>query len=100
MAIANKRHDVVAITLNDPKEIHLSDCGLLQLEDAETGDLVLVDSTNASVRQRYDDAAQNRIKERDRLFRSVGVDHIDISTDSPYADAMVKFFIKRRRRLV
>ena len=100
MAIANKRHDLVAITLNDPKEINLPDCGLLQLEDAETGEVVLIDSGHAGVRQQYHADAVNRIKDRDLLFRSAGVDHIDISTDAPYSDAMVKFFIKRRRRLV
>ena len=100
MAIANRRHDIVAVTLNDPKEIELPDCGLLHLEDAESGTLVLVDSTNDQVRQQYHQEALRRLRDRDLLFRSIGVDQIDISTDLPYANAMVKFFSKRRRRLV
>ncbi len=99
MAIANKRHDVVAITLNDPKEVELPDCGLLQLEDAESNELVVVDSSNPAVRNRYHERALVRIKKREKLFRSIGVDHIDVSTDLPYTDALVKFFLKRRKRI-
>ena len=69
LAIANKRHDVVAITLNDPAECELPDCHLLQLEDAETGESVLVDSSNPFVREQYQRQAQRRLKERDILFR-------------------------------
>lgn len=97
LAIANKRHDVVAITLNDPREVELSDCGLLQLEDAETGSLVVIDSSSWQVREQFRLKAFQRLKERDALFRSVGVDHIDVSTDVPYVRALAKFFIARRR---
>ena len=98
LAVANKRHDVIAVTLNDPRELRLSECGLISLEDAETGQTLLVDTSDASVRRAYEQANAQRIAERERLFRSVGTDHIDISTDVPYADAIVKFFAKRRRR--
>ncbi len=100
MAIANKRHDLIAVTLNDPKEKDLPDCGLLGLEDAETGQVVVVDTCNRHVRQRYHQRAVNRLDNRNRLFHSIGVDHIDIATDSPYANEIVKFFLKRRRRRV
>lgn len=99
MAIANKHHDVVAITLNDPKEVELPNCGLLRLEDAESGELVLVDSSSPAVREKYHEKALERLKMRDRLFRSIGVDHIDVSTDLPYSDALIRFFVKRRKRV-
>lgn len=98
LAIANKRHDVIAITLNDPREMELDDCGILTLEDAETGKTVLIDSSDAALRKQYRQINNDRIEKRERLFRSVGNDYIDISTDVPYTDAIVKFFIKRRRR--
>lgn len=98
LAIANRRHDVITITLNDPREMELADCGLIALEDAETGDEVLVDSSNAALRRQYAQNNTNRFNEREKLFRSVGVDYINISTDAPYTDALVKFFLKRRRR--
>ncbi len=98
LAIANKRHDIVAITLNDPKESELPDCGLIQLEDAETGEFVLLDSSSRMVREKYRQEAQRRLQERDLLFRSVGVDHIDVSTAVAYSEALIKFFLTRRRR--
>ena len=98
LAIANKRHDLVAITLNDPREIELSDCGLLQLEDAETGEQTIIDSSDPGVRKEYDAAALKRINNRAAMFGSAGVDHIDVSTDRPFIQEIVKFFLQRRRR--
>lgn len=99
MAIANKRHDLVAVTLNDPREEMLTDCGLVSLEDPETGEAVLVDTSNEHLRRQYQAHAIKRLRERKRLFKSVGVDHIDISTHLPFTKEMVKFFVKRRKRV-
>jgi uncharacterized protein (DUF58 family) len=99
LAIANKKHDVIAITLNDRREAELPDCGLLTLEDAETGERAIVDTTNAGVRAQYRGLADRRWRAREKLFRSVGIDHIPVSTGVPYAKELVKFFSKRRRRL-
>jgi len=96
--IANKRHDVIAVTLNDPREFDLPDCGLIALEDAETGQTRLIDSSDKNLRQQYSQDNARRWKQRERLFRLCGMDYIDISTDVPYTDAIVKFFLKRRRR--
>ena len=98
LAIANRRHDVITITLNDPREMELPDCGLIALEDAETGNEVLIDSSNVTLRKQYAKNNIDRLCEREKLFRSIGVDYINISTDAPYTDALVKFFLKRRRR--
>ena len=98
LAIANKRHDVIAITLNDPREAELPNCGMLSLHDAETDKTILVDTTNPRVREQYARQARERLNQRTRLFRSVGMDFIDIITDRPYADELVKFFVYRRRR--
>lgn len=98
LAIANKRHDLIAVTLNDPREAGLPDCGLLELEDAETGERFLVDSSDAVLRARYADSSRRSREARRRLFQSVGVDHVDVSTDAPYADALVRFFLQRRRQ--
>ena len=99
LTIANKRHDVVAITLNDPSETDLPDCGLLQLEDAETGKNVLIDSSSPAVREKYHQEALERLKTRERQFKSIGIDQIDISTGLPYANALIKFFLKRKKRI-
>lgn len=98
LSITNKRHDLIGITLNDPKELVLPKSGMLVLEDAETGGLVYVDTASEEVRRSYEESNVRRIREREQLFRGVGMDYIDISTESSYADEIVKFFLKRRRR--
>ena len=98
LAIANRRHDLIAITLNDRREKELPSCGLVMLEDAETGHMTLVDTSAAKVRDEYAARAEGRFKNRQRLFNSVGMDHINISTDASYSDEIIKFFLKRRKR--
>lgn len=99
LAIANKRHDIIAVSLNDPREKDLPDCGLVMLHDAEAGEKVLIDTSSEKLRREYAKKAVQRTEAREKLFRSVGVDHIPVSTDSSYVDAMVKFFLTRRRRI-
>lgn len=98
MGIANRRHDIIAITLNDPRESVLEDCGLIELEDAETGRRMTIDSGDAGVRQRYQIQAQKRLAQRSRMFRMIGVDQIDVQTHVPYEQSLVAFFLQRRRR--
>jgi hypothetical protein len=69
------------------------------LEDAERGETVVIDSGDRQVREDYQSRAAARIEDREWLFRSTGVDHIPISTDAPYADRLVQFFTKRKKRI-
>jgi uncharacterized protein (DUF58 family) len=98
LRIAARRHDIIAITLTDPRETELPDAGLLELEDPETGRRVVVDSGDARVRQLYRDAAQRRREERRRLLSAVGVDEVPILTDRPYVQSLMAFFQARARR--
>ena len=98
MSIANKRHDIIAITLNDERESVLPDCGLIELEDAETGAHAVIDSGNSKIRKKYADQAQQRLAQRSRMFRSIGVDHIDVQTHIPYEKSLIAFFLQRKRR--
>lgn len=100
LSIANKRHDVIAITLNDPREMKLPSCGLIALEDAETGEARLVDTGDKALCEQYHKNALQRIKERELFFRSIGVDQINVSTEGGYVHEIAKFFIKRRKRLI
>lgn len=99
LSIANKRHDCVAITITDPREMALPNAGIVELTDAETGKLFIVDTASRKVRQAYEAKSKNMAEERKRAFGSIGVDHIDIRTDKPYIEEMIKFFKMRRRRL-
>ena len=99
LSIANKKHDCVAVTITDPREMALPNAGIVELTDAETGKLFIVDTASRKVRQTYEAKSKNMAEERKRAFGSIGVDHIDIRTDKPYIEEMIKFFKMRRRRL-
>ena len=97
--IANQHHDLIAITLTDPREIELPDCSLVEIMDAETGKKMIIDTSNERLRREYHEMGLNWVKNRSRLFDTIGIDHIDISTDAPYTKALVSFFAQRRQRL-
>jgi uncharacterized protein (DUF58 family) len=100
LSIANKRHDCVAITMTDPREVDMPNAGLVELSDAETGKFFVVDTASANVRKAYGKKAHAMIDERSKIFGSINVDHIDIRTDKPYLDEMIKFFRMRRKRFI
>ena len=93
-----KRHDVVAISLEDPRESELPRIGLLELEDCETGDRTIVDTNSAAVRAAFKADAAARVDRTTKLFKSSHVDYIRISTDKPYIDPLQQFFLRRERR--
>ena len=98
LRIANKRHDMVAITITDPREIQLPPVGLIELEDVETGEEVLIDTNDKAWLQAYQKMNIQRREERDREFRLMGVDAVHISTDRPYIDPLIQFFRMRERQ--
>jgi uncharacterized protein (DUF58 family) len=98
LSIVSKRHDIVAISLVDPLELNLPRVGLMQLEDAETGQTFLVDTSHEKSRESYMRMAREIGEERKKLFRSIPIDHIDIRTDVPYLPALINFFRMRERR--
>jgi len=99
LSIANKRHDIIAVTITDPREISLPDVGLLELTDAETGGNYIIDTSNESIRNKYFSKSRETIESRRRLFNSVNVDHIDIFTNRPYVEEFIKFFQVRKKRI-
>ncbi|MCH8018230.1 DUF58 domain-containing protein [candidate division KSB1 bacterium] len=98
MQIANKRHDLVAITITDPREIELPNIGLVELEDAETGEIIMLDTADSTTRQTFARQTSNSREERDKNLRSMNVDSIDIRTDVSYIEPLIKFFRMRARR--
>lgn len=98
LSVANKRHDCIAITVTDPREMELPHSGIVELTDAETGASFQVDTSSDRVRQAYSEKSAEKIADRTRTFGSIGVDHIDIRTDKPYIEEMIKFFRMRKHR--
>jgi uncharacterized protein (DUF58 family) len=92
-----RRHELIAIQLSDPREQELPAVGLVELEDAETGARLLVDTDSALLREKYRTSAGERQAALRRLMRSAGVDLIEASTDGKHLDALVRFFRMRER---
>ncbi len=98
LRVASKRHDVVAVTVTDPRELSLPGIGLIELQDAETGEEVLVDTGDAHWRRQYAEYNEALREARDQQFRVTGVDAIHIRTDEPYIDPLLQFFKLRERK--
>ncbi|HWV98342.1 MAG TPA: DUF58 domain-containing protein [Candidatus Acidoferrum sp.] len=98
IGLTNARHDLVCVHLHDPRESVLPSAGLLTLEDAETGELLEVDSSRAMVRDRFARTNAERLAELDRAFRRAGVDTLSFSTAEPFAQTLQRFFETRRGR--
>jgi len=99
LSIANKKHDLIGITITDPREMTLPNAGLVELQDAENGEVYLVDTSDPRIRKRYAERHKKLVEERSQLFGSIGADHIDIQTDKPYIKEFIKFFKMRKRRM-
>lgn len=98
LSIANKRHDITAITITDPKEINMPDLGIVSFNDPEAGSEFLVDTSNSEIRRELQQEAVRIFDERARCFRRINVDSVDIRTDTPYVKALFSFFRMRERR--
>lgn len=94
------KHDVIAVTLCDPRELELPDVGLIEVVDPETGETKLVDTGDAKVRERYARRARELAGSRSALFRSLGVDELVLRTDQNYVKPLAEFFERRSKRLV
>jgi uncharacterized protein (DUF58 family) len=99
LGVAAKRHDVVAIPIIDPREMELPDVGRVVLEDAETGERLMVNTSDRRTRVRF---AENMATLHDELpstFARVGVDTITLETNADYVPALRRFFHNRERRI-
>ena len=93
-----RHHDMVCVPVADPAEAALPDVGLVEMEDPETGDLVLVDTSSASVRRAFAEKAAADQEELVRFFRKTGIDTLPIATDKPYIDGVRALFKRRARK--
>ncbi|MBD3367728.1 MAG: DUF58 domain-containing protein [Candidatus Eisenbacteria bacterium] len=98
LAVANRRFDLIAVEVTDPREHELPNVGLVEMEDPETGERAVVDTSSAGVRERFREAADARREELMRALRKLGIDTIPLSTDRPYVEPIERFFRMRARR--
>lgn len=89
---AAKRHDVTAVTVTDPREVALPDVGLVEFEDAETGEIVLVDTSLRAARDGFARRGVEACAARQRAFREASIGEIEVHTDRSIVDPIVRYF--------
>jgi uncharacterized protein (DUF58 family) len=98
LAVAKRRHDLVAVTVEDPRERALPEVGFITLEDAETGVVVELDARHPQVRELFRLQAETRGRQLSESLKKTGIDQLAIQTDSDYLKSFRRFFHMRERR--
>jgi uncharacterized protein (DUF58 family) len=100
LSLMNRRHDVIAARLFDPRERAMPSpgAGLIEIEDAETGARLVIDASSPRVRREFAEHAARRTREMSDRMRRLGIDGIEVSPDQPYVHALVELFRRRERR--
>jgi uncharacterized protein (DUF58 family) len=98
LGLINKRHDVIGVCVRDRAETSLPDVGIIEFTDAETGEIIVVDTSNKQFRRQYENSSAGRFEQLKQMMRSINVDCISISTDKSYIQDLIAFFRSRHRR--
>jgi uncharacterized protein (DUF58 family) len=98
LQLANKKHDIIAIKITDPRERAFENVGLIELEDAETGEVVLINTGSKEFRREFEARAGEDLQNLKRGFKLVNMDFINIQTDQSYIVPLVSFFKMREKR--
>ena len=99
LRITARRHDLIPVTVSDPLEEALPDVGLIELEDLETGEVVVFDTSGPEAAALRAAARARAVEARSALFKRLSMDPIEVRTDRPYLPALTTFFEARARRL-
>ena len=91
LRIAGRRHDVIAVSVYDAREENLPDCGLMECEDAESGERWLLDTSDPAVRRAYESAADQRAETLRATLHAAGIDHLRIEAGSDYVRRLIAF---------
>jgi uncharacterized protein (DUF58 family) len=98
LQIANNKHDVIAIKISDPREIKFENVGLIELEDAETGETILIDTSSSAFRQDFARQAEEDSFGLKRSLKLINLDFIQIITNKSYIVPLINFFKLRGKR--
>jgi uncharacterized protein (DUF58 family) len=99
MQSANRKHDVIAVLITDPRELEMPRVGLINLADPETGRVGRYDAGSAAFRSQLARLAQSRVDDLERAFRRSKIDFIHIDASASIIDPLVRFFRMRERRM-
>lgn len=98
LTLTDRRHDLIVIRLSDPREYSLPNLGILTLEDAETGQLVELDTSNARVRADYESQNTRQLEDFRNSLKRLGIDSIYVENGQPYITKIREFFLNREKR--
>ncbi|MEZ5358467.1 MAG: DUF58 domain-containing protein [Candidatus Zixiibacteriota bacterium] len=98
LRIANQKHDMIAIKISDPREMEFGNYGLIELEDAETGEVMVLDTSSPVFREEFASQSQESVDALKKQFQVINLDFIQIRTDRPYTIPLVQFFKMREKR--
>jgi uncharacterized protein (DUF58 family) len=99
LAIAARRHDLIAVPMEDPGDTALPSVGVISAVDPETGHSFLINSSDRHVRDTFREATERHRRERDQLFRRCNIDSVPLRTDQDYFPLLRAFFLRREKRL-
>ena len=100
LAVTARRHDLIAIRIQDERESVLPPVGIITLEDAETGDQIEINAADGNVRRQFAQLAQAQLTETMRVLRQNRIDRIELRTGDDYLPALRSFFKQRERRMM
>jgi uncharacterized protein (DUF58 family) len=98
LSIANRKHDIVAVRIVDPRDLDLPDVGIIKLDDPEKNTGYSVDTAKRAVREKYRLEALEKEREKVDLFYSINIDSINIDTSKDYSKDLLGFFRRRKVR--
>ncbi|MCK9329325.1 MAG: DUF58 domain-containing protein [Candidatus Cloacimonetes bacterium] len=101
LEVLSKKHDVIAIKVNDPAELKLPNAGIIHLQCPETGQILVVNTMKKSIREKYDNLIADREAKITERFKKMNVDLLNIYTNKPYVYDLIKFFklrVQRKKR--
>ena len=98
LRVTARRHDVICCPLSDQREVTLPAAGLLELEDAETGEVALVDTASAEFRAAFAEAAAQRRRRNEEVFAKCRIDALWVDTERPFIDDLRNLFARRQKR--
>ncbi len=99
LALAAAKHDVIPVMLIDPRDEELPDVGVASFEDLETGEDILVDTSDPRVRAHYAESMKAIRDQREKLFRKLALDRAVVRTDESFIKPIRDLFAKRARRM-
>jgi uncharacterized protein (DUF58 family) len=99
LQVANRKHDLIALSVTDPREVEMPNVGFVELEDAETGETILIDTASAGVRSRFYAESRTQRDKLEKMLKSIGVDHVNIFTNQSYVEPITRFFRMRAKRM-